>query len=138
MTAQCFSCTILVRGMSWLGQTAMHQAAGWSDVWHAALALVAQEPPFTQIAIVTGVAFVLVMALEGVRASIAAMMHAHRVEPAPLEAPEAEPVELAMPAAAPSRSFSIPRALQTARPKRTNAPARKFRDLRPIIRRNAT
>ena len=116
----------------------MHQAAGWSDVWHAALSLIAQEPPFTQIAIVLGTAFVLVMALEGVRASVAAMLHAHRAEPTPLEAPKREPVEMAMPAATPTRSFSAPRELYIARPKRATSPTRKFRDLRPTIRRNAT
>jgi hypothetical protein len=139
MTAQVFSCTIVGRGMGSWGETAMHQAAGWSDVWHAALSLIAQEPPFAQIAIVLGLAFVLVMALEGVRTSLAAMWHAHRAEPAPLEAPKAEPVELAMPtAAAPTRSFSLPREPHTARPKRPSQPARKFREIRPIIRRNAT
>jgi hypothetical protein len=114
----------------------MHQA-GWSAVWHTVLALIAQEPPFAQIAIVTGAAFVIVMALEGMRASVSAMIHAHRAVPVPvpLEAPKPEPVELA---AAPSRSFNIPRAMPIARPKRSAAPLRKFRELRPIIRRNAT
>jgi hypothetical protein len=138
MTAQVFSCTIVDRGMGSWGETAMHQAAGWSDVWHAALSLIAQEPPFAQIAIVLGLAFVAVMALEGIRGSLTAMMHAHRVQPAPLEAPKPEPVEMAMPAGAPTRSFSIPREFQTVRPKRLSVPARKFREMRPTIRRNSS
>jgi hypothetical protein len=116
----------------------MHQA-GWSEVWHAVLALVAQEPPFVQIAIATSVVFVAVMALEGLRSSVLAMIHAHRVAPPPLEAPKpAEPMELAMPAATPSRSFSLPREPRTARPKRIESPVRKFRELRPTIRRHSS
>jgi hypothetical protein len=115
----------------------MHQA-GWNDVWHAMLALIAQEPPFVAIGIVTGAAFVAVMALEGMRASAAAMIHAHRAVPAPLEAPKPEQAALAGPAAAPSRGFSIGRAMPVVRPKREVSPARKFRELRPTIRRNAS
>jgi hypothetical protein len=115
----------------------MHQA-GWSDVWHMTLGIVGRQPPFLQIAIVTGVAFVLVMVLEGVRSSLVAIRAAHRAAP-PLAPPPAEVVERAAPSLAPSssRSFSAPRVIQAARrPKPLTVRARKFRDTRPTIRRH--
>jgi hypothetical protein len=43
--------------------------AGWIDVWNSALAAIAAEPVWFQIAIALGAAFAAVMCLEGIRAS---------------------------------------------------------------------
>ncbi len=118
--------------------------AGWVDVWHLALAVVSRQPPFVQIMCATGVVFIAVMAVEGLRTSLVAIWRAHRSAPAPAPA-RSEPVALAAPAAiadAPaSRAFSarsVPRAAATSARKRKplTVAARLFRSPRPTIRRH--
>ena len=128
-----------------LGDSAMKNA-GWLDLWHHALTTVASQPPFVQIVIVTGIAYVLVMALEGTRASILAIWHGHRTPAPPPPAVPARTVTLAAPAQTPvaapppSRSFSAkpaPRAaaVPARRPKAVSLAPRQFRAPRPKIRR---
>jgi hypothetical protein len=111
--------------------------AGWLELWHVALRIVQRQPPFAAIMIVTLAAFVVVMALEGVRASLKAIWRGHRAAPA---APSSEPVEHAMAAAFGeniSSSFA-PRAA-AAPPRRRKAltlSPRRFRSPRPTIRRH--
>ena len=64
------------KGRRW-GFTAMH-SAGWDDVWHLVSAIVVRQQPFTQIMMATGAVFFAVMALEGIRTSLASMWRAHR------------------------------------------------------------
>jgi hypothetical protein len=111
--------------------------AGWLDVWHMVLAIVARQPPFAQIMFATGAVFVAVMALEGLRTSLLAIGHAHRPAP-PLVLPPAEGVTLAMPATAPFAKIYAPRASHAAsrRPKPLTLSPRQFRMPRPTIRRH--
>ena len=117
--------------------------AGWIDLWHIALAVIARQPPFAAIMIVTGVAFVAVMAIEGTRTSLVAIWHAHRTPPA-LERPKQAPGAAAppAPATANARSFSVRRGPQAAatlarKRKPLTTSARPFRSPRPTIRRHA-
>jgi hypothetical protein len=43
--------------------------AGWGDVWRVAIATIATEPVWMQLALALGAAFAAVMCLEGIRAS---------------------------------------------------------------------
>jgi hypothetical protein len=112
----------------------------WLDVWHAVLAVVSRQAPFTQVMVATGAVFVLVMALEGVRSSLLAIWHAHKASP-PLAMPREEPLTLALPlpAAQAGKSFS-PRPRTAAhlarRPKPSLPSPRQFRSPRPQIRRH--
>jgi hypothetical protein len=126
-----------------IGDAAMNKA-GWLDLWHLALTTVASQPPFMQIAIVTGLAYVLVMALEGTRTSIFAIWRGHRTPPPALPVrpvAQAAPASVAAPspaAAPPSRSFaakSSPRTAPARRPKAAALAPRQFRAPRPKIRR---
>ena len=109
--------------------------AGWAQVWHLVLAIVARQPPFVEIMIATGAVFVAVMALEGIRSSVAAMWRA-----AP--PPQISKTSLAMAASPPqSKSFSaglVSLAAARTAPKRKplTVSARPFRSLRPTIRRH--
>ncbi len=114
------------------------------DVWHLALAIVMRQPPFVQIMYATGAVFIAVMAVEGVRTSLAAIWHAHKFGASAAPA-KAKPVALAAPAsdgmAQVSRAFSVrsvPRAAATPARKRKalTIPARQFRSPRPTIRRH--
>jgi len=118
--------------------------AGWVDVWHLAVAIVSRQPPFVQIMYATAAVFVAVMAVEGVRTSLAAIWRAHRAAPASAP-PQEEPVVLAAPspiAGAPvTRNFSVrsvPHAAATNTRKRKplTVAARQFRSPRPQIRRH--
>src|SRR5258707_15601581 len=83
--------------------------AGWTDVWHMIVAIVARQPPFLAILMVLGAVFVAVMALEGLRTSLLAIRRAHRGAPSAMaEKPVAlaAPAPFALPAA---RGFSVPR-----------------------------
>jgi hypothetical protein len=113
--------------------------AGWLDVWHLALAVVARQSPFAQIMFATGAVFVVVMALEGLRTSLLAIWRAHKAAPA---APQTRATTLAMPADGPlSKGFSAraasPRTASAARrPKPVTLTPRQFRSPRPKIRRH--
>lgn len=119
--------------------------AGWLDVWHMALAIVARQAPFTQIMFATGAVFVVVMALEGLRTSLLAMWRAHKTAPAAPApaAPQTGAATLAMPVPAPlSKTISLraPSRLSAAaprRPKPLTLSPRQFRSPRPTIRRHA-
>ena len=114
------------------------------DVWHLVVAIVARQPPFIQIMYATGAVFVAVMAIEGLRTSLAAIWRAHRAGPV-LAPPKAGPVAMAAPAsvadAPASRVFSpprVPRAAATGARKRKplTVATRQFRSPRPTIRRH--
>jgi hypothetical protein len=111
--------------------------AGWLDVWHMVLVIVARQPPFAQIMFATGAVFVAVMALEGLRTSLLAIRRAHKPTP-PLVLAPAEAVALAMPAVAPFAKIYSPRASHAAsrRPKLLTLSPRQFRSPRPTIRRH--
>ncbi|MEJ0026661.1 MAG: hypothetical protein WDN01_11590 [Rhizomicrobium sp.] len=118
--------------------------AGWVDVWHLVVAIMSRQPPFVQIMCATGVVFIAVMAVEGLRTSLAAIWRAHRAPPVPAPVKN-EPVALAAPAAAAdapaTRAFSVrsvPRAAATSARKRKplTVAARQFRSPRPTIRRH--
>jgi len=118
--------------------------AGWADVWHLVLAIMSRQPPFIQIMYATGAVFIAVMALEGVRTSLAAIWRAHAAGPVPAP-PKSEPVSMAAPlsvSAGPvTRAFSAPRvphaaATATRKRKALTVPARQFRSPRPTIRRH--
>jgi uncharacterized protein YjeT (DUF2065 family) len=51
-----------------VGELAMSHA-GWMHVWNSAVAAIAAEPIWYQIAVALGVAFAAVMCLEGIRAT---------------------------------------------------------------------
>ncbi len=74
--------------------------AGWTDVWHMIVAIVARQPPFLAILMVLGAVFVAVMALEGLRTSLLAIRRAHRGAPSAMAE---KPVALAAPAPAVNR-----------------------------------
>lgn len=114
------------------------------DVWHLVLGIVSRQPPFIQIMYATGAVFIVVMAVEGLRTSLAGMWRAHR-SGASLTPAREKPVALAAPASAAgapgSRAFSVrsvPRAAATPARKRKalTMPARQFRSPRPTIRRH--
>ncbi len=118
--------------------------AGWMDVWHLALAVAMRQPPFVLIMYATGAVFIAVMAVEGVRTSLAAIWRAHK-SGAPDAPAEPKPVALAAPASDPAapatRSFSawsVPHAAATSARKRKplTMTARRFRSPRPTIRRH--
>ena len=115
--------------------------AGWLDVWHLVLAIVARQAPFTQIMFATGAVFVVVMALEGLRTSLLAIWHAHKNSHLLAPTPRAS-TTLAMQAAAPlSKSFSVRAVARFAssparRPKPLTLSPRNFRSPRPQIRRH--
>ncbi len=116
----------------------MHNA-GWAEVWHLVLAIIARQPPFAQILLATGAVFVVVMAIEGVRASLIAIRQANA--PSFSAEPSEKPVTLAMPGSVSlSKGFSVKPAARTAapsarRPKPSALPPRQFRSPRPTIRR---
>ncbi len=138
-----------IRALSILGVAlglAVMNKAGWLDLWHLAVTIVARQPPFVQILIAIGIVYVLVMALEGTRTSLLAIWHAHRTPVVlPPPAAQARPITLAAPApvAAPSsRSFSAKSAARPAagparRPKSLAFAPRQFRAPRPKIRRQS-
>jgi hypothetical protein len=116
--------------------------AVWMDAWHAVLAVIAYQSPFAAIMLATAFIFIVVMAIEGTRHSLAAIWHAHRAtapapppslaEPPPLE----EPVAMAAPApAAPLTRAFTPRPSIARKRKAMTATARQFRSPRPTIRR---
>jgi hypothetical protein len=118
--------------------------AGWVDLWHMIVAILARQSPFVAVLMATGAVFVLVMAVEGVRTSLLSIWRGHRAVPISLEPPESEPLLLATPAPPlnpPARSFSVrsvPRAAATAARKRKplTVATRSFRSPRPTIRRH--
>jgi hypothetical protein len=113
--------------------------AGWVDVWHLVLAIVARQPPFTQIMIATGAALAVVMAVEGLRTSLLAIWRAHRIPAPPPPAVDrtTAPVKMASPPQA--RGFSAKSAFAAARrPKPPSSAPRSFRSPRPSIRRYPT
>ncbi len=124
----------------------MH-SAGWLDVWHLVVAIVSRQPPFAAILIVTGAIFVVVMALEGCRASLLSIWRGHRGDASAMP-PKQKSVALA--AASPlaawsqapaSRGFSprsVPHVAATTARKRKplTVAARSFRSPRPQIRRH--
>ncbi len=118
--------------------------AGWVDVWHLVLAIMSRQPPFIQIMYATGAVFILVMAVEGVRTSLASIWRAHAAGPV-LAPPRSEPVTLAAPLSGPgapiTRAFSVPRVPHAAptgarKRKALTVAARQFRSPRPTIRRH--
>lgn len=60
----------------------MHHA-GLTEVWNLLRVIVARQAPFSQIMIAVGAAFFVVMAIEGMRASVLAMKRAATPIPAP-------------------------------------------------------
>ncbi len=118
--------------------------AGWLDVWHLVVAIVVRQPPFAQVMFATGGVFLAVMALEGIRSSVAAMWRAHKQ--VPLAPPQAlQPphgAALAMTDegfAAKNISAKGQRRLAAAaarRPKPLTLSPRQFRSPRPKIRRH--
>lgn len=111
------------------------------DVWHLVGAIVARQPPFLQIMSVTGAAFFVVMALEGVRTSILAMWRAHKptlaepplqTDPAPMAHPGSRAFEQNNSAPIAERLASLP----MRRPKALTLNPRLFRSPRPKITRH--
>ena len=131
-------------GRAWCWGIRQMSKAGWVDVWHLVLAIMSRQPPFIQIMYATGAVFIAVMALEGVRTSLAAIWRAHTAAPI-LEPSKAGPVTLAAPlsgsASAVTRAFSMPRVPHAAatgarKRKALTVAARQFRSPRPTIRRH--
>jgi hypothetical protein len=122
----------------------MH-TAGWLDVWHLVIGIVARQEPFVAIMLATLAVFVVVMAIEGVRTSLLSIWRAHRAAPeaVTLAPPPEAPIALAAPALEPlaknnSSTFSARLAAAPARrPKPLTLSPRQFRSPRPKIRRHA-
>lgn len=102
--------------------------AGWNEVWHLLIAIVARQSPFVAIMLVTLAVFFVVMAAEGVRASLAAIRYGHRTAPTAPPVPEESP--------APAERHAAPRlAAAPRRPKPLTLPPRRWAGSRPTIRR---
>ncbi len=129
------------------------QNAGWAELWHMALALLARQVPFVQILVVTLLVLCALMTVEGFRASF--FSRRSRVSPAaaparqmpeettviaappPLPPSIAEPAVTEAPAPAAKTCSPSRRAVPPSRrPKPSASNPRQFSSPRPTIRRH--
>jgi len=117
--------------------------SGWVDVWKLALAIVAREPVYWQIATGLGVAFAAAMCLEGIYASFLPLRYAARLArnyqaglPPPAAREQANAPSRDMPALEPAAPRSPRRALRPNR-KRVSVLLSPHRPTKPLIRRKS-
>ena len=115
--------------------------AGWKDIWTLIEKLVAEQPPFIQIAIGLGAAFSVLMFVEGLRANFF-VRRPRPISTAQGTPPSSSSRSAALPTSATTSAYRsvrasagfVPRALPRAVKCRANAVSR-HRALRPKIRR---